>query len=269
MTSLTPSDVAKILVSPVKGLKLLFLGSGSGSSTDRSKRVVQRVRSNSLEDGYPQHMDDLIMLNPAASEKVPLLQEEGKSKQATTAEQGKPSYRNEEHLLCLPALFFRYLLFFSSSLFVKTLRLVAQPLPCALTTDETQYNTTTLGEESSSKSCMKASCCSSIVSKKYSLFMLLGLLVGLVFNLTLIMGTVSQDLVRFELMGKAKNKRVVFSGLVGLVAGSISTAIVMKHIIKAVMRLLDLLKKSALDFAQLKDAFPEALALDLLVKEGE
>ena len=70
-------------------------------------------------------------------------------------------------------------------------------------------------------------------------------------------------------MGKAKNKRVVFSGLVGLVAGSISTAIVMKHIVKAVMRLLDLLKKSALDFAQLKDAFPEDLALDLLVKEGE
>lgn len=87
MTSLTPSDVARILASPVQGLKLLFVGSGSGGGEKKTKKRP-RVLSRSFaspEGSYPYtyqvspDVDELLMENPAASERAPLLQEEGKA----------------------------------------------------------------------------------------------------------------------------------------------------------------------------------------------
>ncbi len=90
MTSLTTSDVAKILASPVQGLKLLFLGGGKSEVGAESKGKKPRgagskvmTRADSIShagrSGYPSAgYHDRAILNPADSEKVPLRQEEGK-----------------------------------------------------------------------------------------------------------------------------------------------------------------------------------------------
>ena len=189
-----------------KGLRLLFLGSPP-PGMDKDTRVM--TRKNPLQSGgYHSHVEDLMMMNPTASEKVPLLQEEGKLKRGNLSEEV---------------------------------------------------------EEKKSKSCCK--CFFWAIMKNHALFVLLGFLAGLAFNVCLIFGRISPHLLKKQ-MTSADNDHVLFTGLMALFAGSVSTGITINVLMKAFVQGIKNWKR--LDFTQIRNGYlDESRATHLLVKEGE
>ncbi|UPR00375.1 hypothetical protein HOP50_05g36890 [Chloropicon primus] len=183
MTALTPSDVAKLLSSPLQGLKIFLKGRNSEEKSSKTNgKVLTRDFSPTRQVD-----DDLLMENPAASERVPLLGspaspllEEGMKMKAKkgSGEGGK-----------------------GRSLWS------AEPAPSSL------YN---------------------VNGRKYGVwfFVCLFALAGLAFSTSLVVGNIAHNLLKLE-MEEDQNRRVVLSSLVGVAAGTGSTAMSMKYFAKS------------------------------------